>query len=389
VSFFAAITKYQPSTLTNPGENRLTEVLAAVLRTVDPSVAIRLAKYLLDPGETNRALGERRGQVANDVLEALDSVGSVDVDTQRPLCGRFVDIELRFHAEPTEAATALPLVVRIEVKHGTKPSNGQVIAYEQRVGGDPTVPVVILAPTDYLPFENEEEAPVTAPQRSWEGTSRLIQAIAAEGGHDEKEEWLLKELHDFLREEGLVPVEKMKQEHVDALAIRHQANSVLEVLIAGAHRRIAERWGEDGSLNSGGGRGWGSWKHYPHSPSDGTGWLLPDGAWLEFKTSGRLNSPVETAGDVVFIAGLSWRPRNAPVLPDGVSARLQELKPAFLEFREGGCDRIMRVATPGDFLKTGDQEGATIEGQGQALGDWVVGAFQDVNREFRRGTRTY
>lgn len=90
MSFFSAITKYQPSTLTDPSENWLTEVLASVLRTVNPRVAIRLATYWLEPEQTNHGLGERRGHVADHVLEALGSAADVDVVTTALAAGSLI-----------------------------------------------------------------------------------------------------------------------------------------------------------------------------------------------------------------------------------------------------------------------------------------------------------
>ena len=372
LSFFSAITKYQSSLFAEPRENRLTEVFAAVLRETDSDLATELVEYWFDSETVESETGERLGTMRPRTLKEGEQPS---VRTQRTLNTRFVDLELDFH-DSTEMHRRSQ-IIRIEVKHGVRPENGQVMAYEERVDGVPRVPVVILAPSKDLPFEDSIEAPETATQRSWEGTHRFVQNFTAKS---EVDSWLVDRLLDFLDEEGLAPLPRMTKKHTSALAVSRQANAVLEVLIAGAQRQVKVGWGENEALQSGG-KGSGSFKHYP--PSNDDPWSLPAGAWREFKTTSGINfnSPDGPTGDVIFIAGVAWKAQSLVDLSESSLARLLGL--GFFEFKEGGCSRLMRASTPDDFLEAGRGEGVTLELQGRALGHWVVDAFETIDRELR------
>lgn len=381
MSFFSAISKHRSFGVTNTREDRLTEILAAVLQEVNPELAVQLATFWLDDREINPNLGEKSG--SHRPRSVLDGPGPKEFltpRTQRPLTDRFVDLELEFDCSSAPVGQGSRLI-RVEAKLGTAPKNGQVRAYEQRDrDGNPTIPVVILAPARDLPFEDPWEAPVTAPQRSWESTFRFLRGFATTNDLNEKEEWLLEELQEFMREEGLSPIMEMEEKHANALAISRQVETVLQALIAGARRQIAIEWGGDSERPSGGGRGQGSWKHYPYGPDSGDSLSLPKGTWLEFKTtSGRLSLSDGPEDEVAFIAGLSWNPRETPSLSDSLRANL--LSKEFFEFKEGGKSRLMRIRTPSDLLGAA----TTIEAQGRALGDWVVETFQIIDLSLSSG----
>ena len=208
-----------------------------------------------------------------------------------------------------------------------------------------------------------------------EGTYRFLKAFPAQS---EVDRWLVKQLLKYLDEEGFSPMEQMRKQHTDALAISREANTVLEALVAGAERQIDQVWGVNTSLKSGG-KGKNFWKHYPPKPRYIE--ALPGGSWMEFKVTGGVNfgSPDGPKDDVVFIAGLSWKAQGFAGPTEGLLARL--LGQDFLEFKEGSCDRLMRVSTPENFLNTESGEDVSLEEQGAALGDWVIDALEVTCRE--------
>lgn len=73
---------------------------------------------------------------------------------------------------------------------------------------------------------------------------------------------------------------------------------------------------------------------------------------------------------------MSTRPRTPPSLEEPCWAELED--EGFGAFREEGCERRMRISSPGDYLLADAGEAPSLEVQGQALGQWVVDAFQDV-----------
>jgi hypothetical protein len=261
--------------------------------------------------------------------------------------------------------------VRVEVKHGTKPHGQQVIAYEEHDGdGFPSVPVVILAPIADLPFDDVFEAPVTAPQRSWQSLGRLVKEFESESDLNSKERWLVQQFVMFLKEERLMPIERMTDEEMQSLAVTTRALVALKELVDGTQKWIEQHWT---TQNGCGGKGVGSFVTFPTKQSDQSG-IWTGEPWFEFKVSDALDLPVTDDEDVHFIAGLSGRTEHAPVLTFEQSGQLSEA--GFSVFKEGGCDRVMLIATPRSLL---DAE-STLEHQIEALGRWAVDSFETLAR---------
>ncbi len=381
-SFFSRVTKY------SSGENRLTQVFAELLTQVD-GLALGLAREWLDPDPTkcDSARGERCAEETRDAFVRLSgentTVSRIRTQVPRYLTQRRrVDLEIDFECGGE------PQKVRVEVKHGSEPHDLQVQDYQQRDESESrNVPVVLLAPRRQLPFGGEgdeewEEAPASAPQRSWQSAVEIIKDFEINQSDPAQEpiaRWMRDEFVKFAEEEELMPLEAIDTEGAARIANLRRSKSALEDLVRLARKVVGTEWGEEAEDNSSG-KGVGAWKHYPTVRySEGrSSW--PDNIWFEFKVSadGAVPPPEDGSdGEVVFIAGLTWKIGEAS-LDEVDSERLRGLVESddpFSEFVENNCDRFMRVRSPKLLVNQGD----TLEKQGQALGEWVVQAFKDLN----------
>ncbi len=387
-SFFSSVTKYSSDHRSDPRENRLTEAFAALLRQVD-GLATKLACEWLDPVKADSARGERCSEETSAAFKLLSDEKTTVIRVRTQVLKylserRWVDLEIDFDCGGKEQK------LRVEVKHGTGPHSEQVTDYQERDALAPPVPVVLLAPSWQLPFEDEIQAPKSAPQRSWQSTVKTIEDFPVDKDVEPVWRWMRDEFIKFAEEEGLMPPEAIDTEGAARISNLTSSTRALEELVRLARSRVGAELDDEGL--SGGGKGVGSWKHYPRPcpPEGSSPW--PDGMWFEFKVSDDSAIPRPTdskadeeadevlinTGEVVFIAGLSWFSRETS-LDNAEAQSLKDLSACgepFSELQEGGCARLMRICTPHSLVSKGD----TLEEQGQALGDWVVKAFEDLNK---------
>ncbi len=360
-SFFSSVTKYSSDRRSDPRENRLTEAFAALLRQVD-GLAIKLAREWLDPAHADSARGERCAAETQDAFELLSDENTTVIRVRTQILKylaerRWVDLEIDFDCGGTEQK------LRVEVKHGTGPHSEQVTDYQERdaLGA---VPVVLLASSRQLPFEDEIQTPKSAPQRSWQSTVKTIEDFPIDKDVEPVSRWMRDEFIKFAEEEGLMPPEAMDTEGAARISNLTSSTRALEELVRLACSRVGAELGDEEL--SGGGEGVGAWKYYPmaHAPEGSSRW--PEGMWFEFKVSDDRGIPRPTgrgAGEVVFIAGLTWFLRETS-LDDAEPQRLKDLSACdepFSAFQEGGCARLMRICTPDSLVKN---EGETLEQQG-------------------------
>jgi hypothetical protein len=112
VSLFRRVTHYRPSLGANPAENRLTEITAAVLESVDGltchviesalsrGIAIAEQRLLESPDSAERETWGRARDEAAELLARLRGLVQprVQIRTQRPTVStqvQFIDLELR------------------------------------------------------------------------------------------------------------------------------------------------------------------------------------------------------------------------------------------------------------------------------------------------------
>jgi hypothetical protein len=200
-------------------EDRLTEVFAAVLE--HPACA-GLAQFVTS-GWVNAALkfhasdailglSQLLGELqAHDWLCDVETQVSITVEGQR----RRPDLQMRF-----SRADARDILVCVEVKRGTRPHTKQLEAYAKHLERQvhATALVVLVAPRASYPFP-EHEVPSYVPQLSWEETARILGDYQPTS---EASELLVRELRNYLNEEGLMDPERVTPEHLVAIT-HHQA----------------------------------------------------------------------------------------------------------------------------------------------------------------------
>mgnify|MGYP007089160137 CR=1 FL=1 len=378
-NLFSRLTKYRGLYKADPGEDRLTEALAALLESVNPALAVHLVSTWLtvDESSVKSGFGERPGKGPHLQVRGLEQVDDVKVLTQVPFQERYVDLEIEFRGAEG-FLDHLPRV-RVELKKGTPLHGGQVKHYEDRdpVLDVPRVPVVILAPAYQLPFENMEEAPESAPQCSWQHTYALIDEFVFPLDQEDRKrhEWLKEQFCEYLEEEGLKPMKRLSERHLSALGVLDEAQGGLQEMVSIALKELD--FEESGSL----GRsriGGGSWWHYR------IGVDLPPGVWAEFKVSeekfGSRN--LEARPGIKFIAGLSWKGNTSPEeLSEELASSIEAS--GFHHFSDGGCGRLMRVFFPDDPEL---ENAPTLEAQGSVLSNWISESFEQASDEVRRLT---
>ena len=358
-SIFRRVTKYRESGDSTPAENRLTEAFAVLLQEVD-GLALRLAKKWLESDDDDS--GGPPWAAALAAMEAVE--GDLTVETQWPTTSDngpgIVDLELRFNRLDRGES-----IVRVEIKHGADLAPGQLSRYQE----DRVAAVVLLAPVRDMSDRPSlsDEVPDDVPKRSWQATAREIRYFTNDEKLSEKNEWLIGQFLQFLREEGLMSISRINDEHFTAMGLHGATTAALAEVLEFAELRVAapDGWGEktggEPSKDYGFVR---RYKTYRAGVSDQSGW--PKG-WFEFKAS--TEDLWDDREQLHFIAGVSWKKG------DEFSTGMQT-DPAFdfERFTEDSYVRYMRVATPKDVLV-----GETLEEQGNALGDWIVETFEALS----------
>jgi hypothetical protein len=178
-SLFGRIARHPRRTDRDEHEDRLTEIFAAVLdqlacsglaqHIVGSWITEALGKSGLEDALSLRAMGVRLGtrEWSCDVRTQTSTV--VDERRRRP------DLELRF-----SSPGASPILVCIEVKHGTKPHTYQLLDYfadlKGRYAG--AAQVFLVAPRASYPFD-ENQVPPSVPEMTWQSTARAARLFQA------------------------------------------------------------------------------------------------------------------------------------------------------------------------------------------------------------------
>ena len=202
-SLFGRIARHPRREGSDEREDRLTEVLAAVLaHPACEDLGWFLAKAWLNAAfERHLACSE-----AIELLRASFEVRPVPcvVRTQFVVHAdgrvRRPDLELRFHAP-----LGPDVVIWVEVKHGTGPGDKQLCDYvlAQRLLGFERGLVLLLAPrADYSQrwFERHK-VPESVPSLTWQETAETLRQY---NSADETARFLVAELCNYLREERLM-----------------------------------------------------------------------------------------------------------------------------------------------------------------------------------------
>lgn len=347
-SLFRRLSKYTPSPLLDPRENRLTEAFAAVLEEADRLPAAVAGAWL---GIT------------------IDPALPVQVRTQRATVSqKYIDLELVF------GDLAVPeLRVWVEIKHGADLLANQVENYERDLLAEAhgRTEIVLLAPRDSMPQPTAETTSV-----SWQDTARILQTERKSRRHDEVASWLLRQLIDYLKEEGLTDAEALTPADAFVLAARPSADRTVARLLQFADEYVIEHWGPPVGFGKSGG----SKQNY----SPGFWWSTHEVArpgkrapatWRKSKFDWSLDqtAPGATPRDAyAFCAGATFlAAKNSPVTVKGNEEWLAARQAAGFEYVSDWYWRLWRFLYP-EQLMADD----TLEAQGRRLGAWIVETFE-------------
>jgi hypothetical protein len=240
--FFERVSRYARPLLVEPRENRTTEVFASVLERVD-GLALALARDWLktDPRRPH-AEGEKARAHACDALRDDELVLRRPVRTQRFTRSTwFVDLELRFRRP--RAGPAEDIVIWVEVKHGATPHEGQLQNYLDDIAKLPAraSAVVLLAPRQSYPFL--QDTPTAVAQCTWQATAmQLGRSRWRRAGGEQR--FLVRELADYLGEEGLMDLEVITPIHLVALAEHERAERAVALACEIASAYIRDKWND-------------------------------------------------------------------------------------------------------------------------------------------------
>lgn len=373
-SLFRRATRYTGA------ENRLTEILAAVLERV-PEAGQQLARVWTAPHQDAAAAREVVSTGTWLAHDALAGLHLQSVRTQvRTRTNKQVDLAVRFGQQVHPSGE--DVVIWVEDKLGADPHEMQLTNYVDDLPANVrAAAVVLLAPRASLPYSSPE-VPEDVPQRSWQEAGRQLQLLLrASAGHP-VERFLLKELIAYMREENLTDPEAIRPEHLVALAYADQAEAALERVCEEASGLIAKAWGAADDFEKvprvrteTPAFGWDYWEAWTlKKNADGEGVL-----WLDWNARNDVSLPEGEGRSLFFMSGLAAnayedlaateedRERHervqAGVRLDGRPIRFQRVS--------DDCERLARIAFPEEVLV-----GRTLEAQAASLASWVVDGFR-------------
>ena len=397
-SLFRRVTRSALSGYSDQRENRLTEVFASTIEAVD-GLGLHLAIEWLKTSAHNDSYvrSEEReiclGEKNSETLERLYAYAkankggqpAIEVQTQKPVRNKFVDLELRFRAGDDSLE-----VVRVEIKLASQVHSRQLFEYacsgELAAGlAKADTALVLLAPAGAVPqsIGADDQIPIDLPQCSWAATGRVAREFGRKrfgdsfpdgvGSESSAGAFLLAQFIRYLREESLMhKLDVVGSRHIEAVADYEAAAGALGYVLNEAVGvvNMDGRWGV-GSID--------------RDRLDQADWYCQfqveeaEGTvqWLEFKIAraGNIegNSTADSldANTLVAIAGWSTKNELGTEAPIGTDEHIR--------FREGSCIRVMRMRPLAELLsEDSSREGSDLDSQGQYLGEWVKESFEGL-----------
>ena len=248
-------------------EDRLTEVFAAVLAHPECTGAARSVcvgwlrearlQLRLSNGPALEEIGRRLAEGEWETLVLTQFVVSVAGRRRRP------DLVFDFRAlDGTE------IEICVEVKNGAGPEDRQLHDYvrAQQERGVRNGAVLLVAPRADYEWFDEGEIPDSVPRLSWQQTAVLLSEY-----HPVRQTgaFLVAELRDYLREEGLMDPERISAEHLVAFAHHKEAFEAFELLCQLAVAYVAEHWAPLSPEQYGSRQGNTSWWMFPTTRGSG------------------------------------------------------------------------------------------------------------------------
>lgn len=378
-SLFRRASRYRRASV-DPGENRLTEVFAAVLESPN---CYGLARHLLDGWLAGSFVAAE--STLGGLLSSTQTRWETELDTQWGFFDgenrRRPDLKLRFTQSEGLHAGAI-CAAWVEVKLSTRPHSGQLAAYSERLRRErgENGRLVLLAPRAGYPFDRAQ-IPDEVVQVTWEQTGRLLQQYETE---DPVGRFLIDELITYLDEEGLMDPSELTAAQLTALVHYQAGRHVLARICELAGDKVDALWAEGDRPRPGRypdrGEATEFWWSYPQEARDGET-VAPAGAlWpvWELLVSGAYLLADLPAGIPVFIAGVSGDPGTALDLAEPVRAELEasqfQILPAgYTKSRDH--EFVLRVVPVEDLLAPGP-----VDNQAATLAEWVDDTFRFIAR---------
>ncbi|HYB27843.1 MAG TPA: hypothetical protein VEF89_14590 [Solirubrobacteraceae bacterium] len=212
------------------------------------------------------------------------------------------------------------------------------------------------------------------PRLTWQQTAALLATYATS---TEVGTFLVDELCQYLREEGLMDPGRITAEHLVAFSHHKEAFEALDLMCSAAIAQIAEMWAPLAPEQYGSRYGSSvSWWMFPTCRPGGTpveGWEFDFDLYRDSSSifrDGRAGVPVFTVGTSGEPGTLSAL--DPPTADELTNARFHLLPKQLLV--GGPWDRIWRRGYPDELLA-----GTTLQEQGHALARWAVDAFEELH----------
>jgi hypothetical protein len=389
-SLFGRVSRYPKSSLVDPRENRLTEVTAAVFERVDGlarralvallATAIEQAERKAESeadGEPWTTEAERLRGASKAARDILDD-GRVRIQTQLPTPkGRFVDMEVWLRPR-RPASTLDDVVICVEAKYGSDLHGDQLDVYLADIEAHRARHrvVLLLVPRGQT---LETKPPSAVHIVDWQTVSEVVSDPRLAARLPESQRWLLDEYSDYLAEEGLMDPDALSAAHALALMQASEAEDAIAGICEHGDAFVQKGWGKPidyakppRSASKDPAFGVGYWVSFDAQPPEKT-WQE---GWFEWGNDNPENwqyiDEDDIRGSNAVYAGAGFNAKTNPHTVEKNEPWVASLLSAgFVWCWFGGYYRLLRVKYPDELLAA-----TTLEGQGQALGGWIVETFK-------------
>jgi hypothetical protein len=395
-SLFSRATRYTRSPSLDPHENRLTEITAAVLEHVD-GLAQKIAEALLKAAcdHASQALAEEGNDASSSAwrseLQRRQTILAAAERLEEPRArirtqvttpkGRFIDMEIWLRPK-RPADTVEDVVLWLEIKEGTDIHGDQLDVYLEDIAAHAAAQkaVLLVAPRGQ---SFASSPPLAVAPVDWQTATAVVMVATADRTRTDVERWLLDQYADYLREEGLMDPEALDASLALALMEANEAEEAAAGICEHADAWVAAHWGRRTNQATRGRStepafGLGYWANYePNRPSE-TASPTWQGAWFEWglRNTAELDyvNEEDLRGANVFYAGVTFEAKANPTKTVGNEPWLNaRLSGRFLTTWFGNYHRLVRLRYPDELLAQ-----TALETQGQALGEWIVEAFEHL-----------
>ena len=294
--------------------------------------------------------------------------------------GRYVDMEIRLRPK-RPADTAEDVVLWLEIKEGSDIHGNQLDVYlEDIVAHKAAQKAVLLVAPRGQSFASSP--PLTVAPVDWQSASAVVAATVADPATNDIDRWLLDEYAEYLREEGWMDPEALDVGMALAMEV-NEAEEAVAGICEHADAWVMTHWGKrTGQRGDSTDPKYGLdyWANYQPNRAGETVSPTWQGGWFEWGMRNTEGLDYMNEDDIrganVFYAGVTFEAKANPAKTAGNETWLNgRLAEGFFTTWFGGYHRLVRLKYPDELLAQ-----TTLEAQGQALGEWVVQAFERLTQ---------